>query len=133
MATRGTATFEIGSWDENPILEREDGAKVTRAEVSMSFEGDLTGDGAVEWLMAYADDGTAIYVGVERIVGALGDKTGSFVVQHVGSFDGQIAKSDLTVVPGSGTGELDGLTGGGTFEAGMGSEGKRSVTLDYDL
>jgi hypothetical protein len=36
-------------------------------------------------------------------------------------------------VPGSGSGDLSGLTGDGTFEAGMGEDGERRVTLDYEL
>jgi hypothetical protein len=133
MARHATGTFKVENWEENPILEADDGAKVTRAEVEMSFEGDLEGKGVVEWLMGYAEDGTATYVGLERVVGKMGDKTGSFVVQHTGTFDGQTAKSRLTVVPGSGTGELSGLQGEGSFEAGMGSDGQRSVSLEYEV
>jgi hypothetical protein len=130
---KATGTFQVENWEENPILEADDGAKVTRAEVQMSFEGDLEGKGVVEWLMGYAEDGTATYVGLERVVGKVGDKTGSFVVQHTGTFDGQTAKSRLEVVPGSGTGELSGLRGEGSFEAGMGSDGQRNVSLEYEV
>jgi hypothetical protein len=77
--------------------------------------------------------GSAVFVGLERIVGRIGDKTGSFVVQHVGAFDGGSAKGTLLVVPGSGTGDLRGLRGEGSFEAGLGSDGRRSFTLDYDV
>jgi hypothetical protein len=83
--------------------------------------------------MGYDQAGSAVFVGLERIVGRIGDKTGSFVVQHVGTFDGESAKGKLLVVPGSGTGDLRGLQGEGSFEAGLGSDGRRSITLDYDL
>jgi len=133
MATQANAVFQIAGWGENEILEAPGGSKVTHAKVSRSFEGDLEGDGTVEWLMSYEEGGTAIFVGVERIVGKLGGKTGTFVVQHDGSFDGETATAELVIVPGSGTGDLNGLKGKGRFEAGMGAEGKRSVTLDYDV
>jgi hypothetical protein len=105
---------------------------VTRAQVARSFEGGLEGDGAVEWLMAYSEEGTATFVGLERIVGKVEGKAGAFVLQHVGTFDGQVAKAGLLVVPGTGTGDLAGLRGEGTFEAGLGPEGERSITLDLE-
>jgi hypothetical protein len=131
---RAKGTFEVTNWDESPIFETENGSpKVTRAMVSKSFHGDIAGEGTVEWLMGYQDDGTATFVGLERIVGRLGDRAGSFVLQHKGTFDGGVAKGELMVVPGSGTEDLQGLKGEGTFEAGMGSDGVRNVTLDYDV
>ena len=133
MGTRATGTFTIDNWDENPILETEGGSKITKAKVSRSFEGDLEGEGTVEWLMAYDKDDTATFVGLERIVGSVRGKTGTFALQHVGTFDGQMSKAELLVVPGSGTGALSGLSGEGSFEAGLGSDGERSITLDVDV
>jgi hypothetical protein len=133
MATTANASFQIDNWDEQEIFETDDGSKVTRAQVSKSFTGELEGEGTVEWLMGYDENGTATFVGLERVVGTLGGKKGSFVLQHSGSFDGKTAKAELTIVPGSGAGDLSGLKGDGTFEAGMGEDGKRRVTLDYDL
>jgi Protein of unknown function (DUF3224) len=71
--------------------------------------------------------------GTHRIVGRIGGRTGSFVLQHVGTFDGQTAKAELLVVSGSGTGDLRELKGSGSFLAGMGPEGERSISFDYDL
>lgn len=132
MATSATATFQIEGWDEDDIMETDDGAKVTRAKVSRSFEGDIEGAGTVEWLMAYDEDGSATFVGIERIVGSIGGRTGTVVLRHVGAFDGQVAKADLLVVPGSGTGELRGVRGEGSFEAGLGPDGVRSISLDVN-
>jgi hypothetical protein len=128
-----TGTFQVTSWDESAILGEDDGAKATRAEVSTTYEGDIAGEGSVEWLMGYADDGTATFVGLERIVGRVGERAGSFLVRHQGIFDGKLAKGDVRVVRGSGTEDLRGLKGEGTFEAGMGENGTRSVMLDYEL
>ena len=113
-----------------PLLEADGGSKVTRASVTMAFDGDLEGEGAVEWLMSYDGGSTARFVGLERVVGKVGGRSGTFVLQHIGAFDGETATADLLVVPGSGTGELKGLSGEGTFEAGMGAGGRRSITLD---
>jgi hypothetical protein len=128
-----TGTFEIASWDENPALETEDGSKVTRANVVRSFGGALEGEGTIEWLMAYGDGGSAEFVGLEQVVGKLDGRPGTFVLQHVGTFDGETATADLLVVPGSGTGELTGVEGRGSFQAGFGAEGERNISLDLEL
>src|SRR5262245_13219801 len=133
MPTHATAEFEVTNWDEKQTMESDGGSKVTHAAVTMAFAGDLEGEGTVEWLMGYGDDGTAAFVGLERVVGKVGDRSGTFVLQHTGTFDGEIAKARLMVVPGSGTGELAGIDGQGTFEAGLGSDGVRSIELDYEL
>jgi Protein of unknown function (DUF3224) len=114
-------------------FEGNGGAKATRAVVSRSFEGDVAGEGTVEWLMGYREDGTATFVGLERIVGRLGERAGSFLLQHTGSFDGKSATGTVTVVPGSGTADLRELEGEGSFEAEMGEDGERSFTLEYEV
>ena len=132
MATRATATFNVENWDENATLETDDGSKVTHARVSMSFEGDLEGEGTVEWLMGYADDGTAGTWAWNASSEGSATSPGASSSSTPGRSTAR-QPSQLLVVPGSGTGELTGLTGEGTFEAGMGSEGRRSVTLDYEV
>jgi hypothetical protein len=133
MASTLKGTFKIENWDEDPALETEAGSKVTRADVVRSFEGDLQGEGAVEWLMAYDDQGSATFVGLERVVGSVAGKKGTFVLQHVGTFDGQTAQADLLIIPGSGTGELDGLRGHGSFQAGLGEDGERNISLEAEF
>jgi hypothetical protein len=132
MSTRATGTFKIHGWDEQPYDEIEGGRKLTRASVKQAFAGDVEGEGAVEWLMCYRPDQTAEFVGLQRIVGRINGRPGTFVLlQTEGIFDGQVARGRLAVVPGSATGELEGLRGGGEFSAPHG--GEPSVSLDYDF
>jgi len=79
--------------------------------------------------MCYREDRTADFVGLQRFVGRLGSRSGSFVMQTQGSFDGSQASGRLQVVPRSGTEELAGITGSGAFAAPHGP--KASVELDY--
>jgi len=127
--TTATGEFKVSSWDEQPYEERDGGAKLTRAEVALAFTGDLDADGAVQWLMAYGLDGSAAFVGLQLLKGTLGGRSGSFVLQDVGTFEGGVARGTWTVVPGSGTDGLAGIAGRGGFEAGH----EASYTLDYDL
>ena len=132
MTHLATAKFKIAGWDEKPYAQLENGGKLTRASVKQSISGDIEGEGAVDWLMCYRPDETAEFIGLQRITGRIGGRSGSFVLlQTGGTFDGQEAKGDLSVVPGSGTGDLRGLRGEGGFKAPLGSEA--AVRLNYEF
>jgi len=127
---RANSTFEIKSWDEKPYDEFE-GRKLTRARVGRIFHGDLEGESITEYLMAYAPDGSASFVALQRIVGRLGDRSGSFVLQHTGAFQGGIATEICSVVPGSSTGALVGIKGEAKFSSGHAQQ--FAVALDYEI
>jgi len=125
------ARFAIQTWDEKPWSEAPGLPKLTRASVKKTLTGDLEGEGQVEYLMSYRSDGSATFVGLERVVGRLDGRTGSFVLQRSGVFEDGQAKESYTVVAGSATGELQGLRGEGTSAVGHGLE--HPFTLDYEL
>ena len=117
------ATFEIAGWDEKPFEEWE-GGKLTRASVSTKYAGDIEGESVLEYLMSYGSDGAVAYVGIERVTGAAGGRTGGLVLRHIGTFTDGAAKSELTVVGGSG--DFEGAAGAGTMVADPGGR----VSLD---
>jgi hypothetical protein len=121
----------LKAWDEKPFNEMNGMPKLTRASVIKSYQGDITGEGKLEYLMIYGDDGSASFIGLERVMGSVGGRSGSFVFQHTGTFKGGVARVTLIVVPGSGTGDLHGLIREGGFT--VGHQGPYSVTLDYDF
>jgi hypothetical protein len=125
------ARFTIKSWDEKPYSEGEDLPKMTRASVDKTFTGDIDGEGHVEYLMMYRTDGTATFVGLERITGRMAGKHGSFVLQRTGTFEDGLAKESYSVVAGSGTGELRSLRGEGTSSVGHAAE--YPFALNYEL
>ena len=131
MKTHAKGTFELKAWDEKPFNEMNDMPKLTRASVIKSYQGDITGEGKLEYLMMYRDDDSATFVGLERVVGSVGGRSGSFVLEHSGTFKGGVATVTLLVVPGSGTGDLRGLRGNGEFA--VGHQQPYSMTLDYDF
>jgi hypothetical protein len=118
--TEARGTFEIRRWDETTLHE-SDGVKVTRAVVEQGFTGDVDGRGEVEWLMCHRPDGTARFVGMQRVEGVFGEKQGGFVAETVGEFDGTRVTGEWTIVRGSGEGGLTGIEGTGRFEAPHGS------------
>jgi Protein of unknown function (DUF3224) len=131
MKNVARSRFAIKSWDEKPYSEGQDLPKLTRAAVTKTFTGELEGEGHVEYLMMYRPDGSATFVGLERIVGRLAGKAGSFVLQRTGTFENGMAKESYVVISGSGTGELEGLRGEGESALGHGTE--HPLTLTYEL
>jgi|SRR5215471_7245481 len=129
--TTANARFAIKTWDEKPYSEAPGSPKLTRATVMKTFTGDVEGEGQVEYLMMYRADGSATFVGLERVVGRIGSRSGSFVLERAGVFEAGQAKESYSVVAGSGTGELAGLRGSGTSAVGHGLE--HPFTLQYEL
>jgi hypothetical protein len=131
MAQHAEGSFQITSWKEEPYAEIDEARKLARASVTQTFSGDIEGEGSVEWVMCYRRDGTADWMGFQRVIGRVGDRSGSFVLHTNGTFDGSAAKGDWTVVPGSGTDDLEDLSGDGRMHAPLGTEA--SFVLDYEI
>ena len=121
-----TATFTVKDWDEQPLWEGSDGSKVTRADVRQTVEGGMAGDGMAHWLMTYHTDGTAEYMGVQRVDAAIDGTRGTLVMRSTGTFDGTRAAGRLEVI--GATDGLAGTSGEGTFEAPHGAVA--TVTLE---
>lgn len=125
------ARFVIQTWDERPYVEVPGQPKLTRASVTKSFTGDIEGEGQAEYLMMYRTDGTAAFVGLERVLGRVAGRAGTFVLQRTGVFEDGQAKETYSVVPGSATGELKGIRGEGATSLGHGME--HPFTLSYEF
>jgi hypothetical protein len=131
MKKSANARFAIKDWDEKSYSEGQDLPRLTRASVTKTFTGDIEGEGQVEYLMMYRSDGSATFVGLERVVGRVGGKTGTFVLQRTGIFESGQAKESYSVIPGSATGDLQGLQGDGSSAVGHGME--HPFILSYEL
>jgi|ERR1051326_406459 hypothetical protein len=129
--TQARSTFQVKGWDEQTSSDVDGHLKITHAVVAFAYSGDVEGDGAMQYLMLYRDDGTATVVGMERITAQLAGRSGSFVLQHSGSYADGVASGEFEVVAGSGSGQLAGLRGRGTAVAHK--DGTTQFTLEYDL
>jgi hypothetical protein len=126
MTSRVDAEFEIAGWEETPFDEGVGVGNLTEALVEKKYSGGIEATSTTKWLMAYAPDKTATFVGIERIKGTVDGKQGSLVLLHDGDFKDGAATASLRIV--SGTDELKGMTGKGTFRA----DPAGSVTLELD-
>jgi Protein of unknown function (DUF3224) len=124
-----TAPFTNDRYDEEPYGEAA-GTELSRVHISRTFTGDLEGESTAELLIAKAEGGGG-YIGHDRISGILQGRSGSFVFQHGGLLGPEGVSNTGTIVPGTGTGELEGISGEGTMLAD--EEGNHTLTFDYEL
>lgn len=132
MTERATGHVVVRTWTEQPYHELEGGRKLARASVVNEYDGEIEGTGTLEYLLHYDTPTSSRFIGYERVVGRLGGRSGSFVLHHQGTWDGSTAHGRWSVVPGSGTGELAGLSGTGGFVAKHG-EARTPYTLEYSI
>src|SRR5271165_457520 len=85
---------------------------VARFSIDKTIHGDL--EATTKGEMYTAGDpkaGAAGYVAIEAVTGELDNKSGGFVLQHFATMDASGPNMTVKVVPGSGTGELKGISG----------------------
>lgn len=119
--------FTITGWDE-VTLNEYDGKKLSHAKVTQAYTGLLTGSAEINYQMTYTSETEASYIGTELFEGSIGDKSGSIVFVHRGTYKGGKVQSKFDVIEGSGTGELEGLSGAGEFASGE----SQSVEYSFD-
>ena len=131
MTTRATSTFSVDSWDQSPV-DDTDGVKLGRTRLTKTFQGDLEGQSTVDMLAVQTLAETSrAYVALERIVGHLHGRSGSFVVLHSASGSRGGGSASWSVVPDSGTGELRGLRG--EVQITILPDGGHTFSLEYEL
>ncbi len=105
-------------------------APLGRMAMAKRYHGDLEGTAAGEMLSAGSPaTGSAGYVALEVITGALKGRAGTFAVQQSGTMDGGRREMIVNISPGSGTGALAGITGTMTIDTAAG----HAYVLRYSL
>ena len=114
------------------LEDKAEGATLARMSLDKRFHGDLDASSKGEMLSAVGSvKGSAGYVAIEKVDGTLGGRKGTFVLQHNATMTRGEPALNIIVVPDSGTGELEGLTG--TMKIIIAPDGKHSYELDYAL
>ena len=115
LMTRITGTFKVLGWEEQPY-DAPHLPALTHASVSQEWLGDIEGEASVTYLLASREDKAASFIGLARVVGRIGEREGTFVMQDVGTFENGSAKGRWTILPGTSTGGLQGISGQGSFD-----------------
>ena len=130
MTQQIKGTFEVKRSLEPPC-DLGGGVEAAHMRFDKRFHGDLDATSVVHMLaVGTAVEGSAAYVAVERIVGSLRGRAGSFLMQHNGTMDRGMPSLSLTVVPDSGTDALLGLVGSLKIEI---VDGQHFYAFDYSL
>ena len=102
-----------------------------RMVLEKEYHGSLEASGKGQMLSAgTAVKGSGAYVAIERVMGTLDGKRGSFTLQHSGSMTKGNPTMTITIVPDSGTEELTGIEGSEKITI---ENGKHLYDLEYTL
>ena len=112
MATQAKGTFEV---KVTPLAQEENVGDPTVGRLSLDkqFHGDLEAGSKGQMLAvgSGAPGASAGYVAMERVIGTLHGKRGTFALQHSGTMAQGSSQMTIAVVPGSGTDQLTGISG----------------------
>ena len=130
MKRRASGTFEV-KLNPQPADDYADATALARMTIDKEFRGDLEGTSKGQMLSA----GTPIrnsagYVAIERVTGTLQGRAGTFILQHSGTMNRGAPSLVVSIVPDSGTGALESISGTMSIDL---SGGKHAYTLDYTL
>jgi hypothetical protein len=130
MTQSATGSFEVKIAPLEPAFKTDDNS-LGRMSIDKQFHGDLDATSKGEMLTAGdPSKGSAGYVAEERVTGSLHGRSGAFSLQHNATMDNSGFHLNIIVVPGSGTGQLAGLSG--TMNIII-KDGKHSYDFSYTL
>ena len=125
MNARGTFDVKLTPQAGEPAS----GDTPSRMLIDKTFHGDLEATSKGQMLAAGTEvKGSAGYVALERVIGTLHGRSGTFVLQHNGIMNRGTPQLTIIVVPDSGTGDVKGLGGTMTIDI---VDGKHSYTFEY--
>ena len=127
MTSRARGTFNVTVLPLSPApadgLNRYSINKEIHGALEATTRGEMFSGGDPK-------QGVAGYVAIEVVTGVLQGRHGSFALQHLATMDASGAKMTVVVVPGSGSGELKGITGTFTIKI---ADGVHSYDFEYSL
>ena len=130
-----TGTFTVANFTpvaapESPISTA---TPVGVATMTKTFDGEIVGTASTVFTSAYdQSSGVGTYVAMESFEGRLHDRSGTFNFAHSATTTGADRRHEFfLIVPGSGTGELAGITGDGALA--IDDDGTHHLDLDYSF
>lgn len=123
MTAKGS--FEI---DLKPAQDDENPAG--RMLINKTYSGGLQGKGIGQMLSKRTENGASAYSAIEEFGGSISGKNGGFTLIHSGYMSKSEQRLEISILLGSGTGELSGITG--TMEI-IQADGGHQYVLNYEL
>ena len=123
----GSGSFDVTITKQDTAPD----AVVARNLLYKEFHGDLEAIAKGEMLAAFEPlTNAGVYVAIDRVSGTLHGKSGSFIIAHRGIANADGQTLDIVIVPGTGTGQLSGITGTLGIQI---VEKKHLYTMEYEL
>lgn len=129
MTQHASGPFEVKVLPLDPAFRFTENP-ISRFSLDKQFHGELEATSQGEMLSAGSPKTSGGYVAIERVSGTLSGRTGTFVLQHDATMTNGVPQMNIIVVPGTGTGQLAGLSGTMTIVI---KEGKHSYDFAYTL
>jgi hypothetical protein len=126
---RAVATFVNDVYEEGDAVEH-DGVALRRVHIERTFSGDIEGRSTGELTTSGLQAGVAAYVAIDVISGTMDGREGTFVLSHRGTVSAAGSTTAGEVVPGSGSGGLEGIEGSAEIVV---KDGVHHLVLDYGL
>jgi len=104
MSTSGV--FEVNLEPQN-----DEATPAGRMTVNKQYFGGMVGTGVGQMISKRIPEGVAIYFAVEEFDGTVDGKQGAFTLVHSGKMSADTQSLEVTIVEGSGKGELSGIAG----------------------
>lgn len=121
-----TGTFDVD------LAPAEASGQLGRFQFTKHWHGGLAGTSAGEMLSAGdPSTGTAAYTALEVFEGSLDGRAGGFAFHQYGTMVDGADELRYTIVPASGSGELEGIAG--ELELSVDDEGTHAYALRYEL
>lgn len=135
--TTARVTVTAQNWDEERIDEIDAERAIASAQWTTTWSGDIEGTSICHLLISYTGGDPARpetlvgpYQGYEVVRATIGGRSGTFVLSESGAHSGAVARTEVSIVPDSGTGELAGISGTGSYAA---AAQQYTLELDYQL
>jgi hypothetical protein len=132
---RATGTFEVAEFTPAavPAPDIKTGLPVGVATMRKTFAGGISGRSATVFTAAFDPaTNTGTYVALESFEGSVDGRAGAFNFAHSATTLGEGRDAEfMTIVPGSGTGDLTGIHGTGGLA--VDEDGTHRIWLDYEL
>lgn len=124
-----SGTFDVALTPQPHVADVGD-PLIASMSLDKQFHGDLNAasKGQMLGVRTGVDKSSGGYVAMEHVVGTLTGRSGAFVLQHSSTMARDNPTQSVTVVPNSGSGQLEGLAGAMTIEI---TDGVHSYRLEY--
>ena len=128
MTDHATGTFEVKL---TPQDDKSEDKSLGRMTFVKEWHGDLEGTSTGQMLTGGdVAKGSAGYVAMEKFTGAVKGRKGTFILQHNATMTKGKGDLTITVVPDSGTDQLEGITGKLSIRI---ESGKHFYDFDYSI